>query len=413
MKILFLSHYFPPEVGALASRTYDHCREWVRQGHQVTVLTATPNYPRGEIYPGYRSRLWQREEKSGIQIVRVWTYVTPNERFLKRTISYVSYMISAILATPLLPKQDVVITTSPHLFSGLAGFVVSGLKRAPWVLEIRDLWPKSILAVGAIRNRTIIRALEWLERFAYRHADRIVPVTDAFQDYIEGLEIPADRIRVIKNGVDLHKFQPAAPNPALRAELGLDGKFVAAYVGTHGMAHHLETVLEAAALLHARTDISFLLVGDGAERARLQALKEQMGLRNVLMLPHQPRERMPAIWAATDLSLVVLRKNDLFKTVIPSKIFESMAMQRPVILGVEGESLEIVEEAGAGVGIEPENAAALAEEIALLASDPARCASMGRSGRAYVEAHFDRRVLANQYLQVLQDVVGSTKKQYR
>ena len=404
MKVLFLSHYFPPEVNAPASRTYEHCREWAALGHEVTVVTCAPNHPRGKVYPGYRNRLWQREEMDGIQVVRLWTYVTANEGFLKRTLNYVSYMVSALLAAPFLPKADVVITTSPQFFNGLAGVLVGPLKRAPWVLEIRDLWPESIVTVGAIRNRRIIRVLEWLEMLAYRRADHIVPVTDAFRDYMVRKGIPAEKIAVIKNGVDLARYRPEGADPGLRAELGLGGKFVAAYVGTHGMAHHLETVLEAARLLRNVPDVVFLLVGDGAERARLLQLKESMDLENVVMLPQQPKERMPAVWAASDVSLVLLKKSDLFKTVIPSKIFESLAMQRPVVLGVEGEARQIVEAADAGIGIEPENAAELAAAVVALARDPERRSRMGYSGRAYVEAHFDRRVLARRYLEVLQSV---------
>jgi glycosyltransferase involved in cell wall biosynthesis len=216
--------------------------------------------------------------------------------------------------------------------------------------------------------------------------------------------IPAEKIAVIKNGVDLARYRPEGADPGLRAELGLGGKFVAAYVGTHGMAHHLETVLEAARLLRNVPDVVFLLVGDGAERARLLQLKESMDLENVVMLPQQPKERMPAVWAASDVSLVLLKKSDLFKTVIPSKIFESLAMQRPVVLGVEGEARQIVEAADAGIGIEPENAAELAAAVVALARDPERRSRMGYSGRAYVEAHFDRRVLARRYLEVLQSV---------
>ena len=214
MRILFLSHYFPPEVNAPASRTFEHCREWVRQGHEVTVVTCAPNHPRGVVYDGYRNRLWQREERDGIRVVRLWTYLAANEGFAKRTLNYVSYMISALLAAPWLPRADVVVTSSPQFFNGLAGYFVSRLKRAPWALEIRDLWPESILSVGAIKNARIIGALEWLARFAYRKADVIVPVTDAFKRYMVERGVPAEKIHVIKNGVDLDFYRGAeGPNP--------------------------------------------------------------------------------------------------------------------------------------------------------------------------------------------------------
>lgn len=407
MKILFLSHYFPPEVNAPATRTFEHCREWVRLGHEVTVVTCAPNHPRGKLYPGYKNRLIQRETLDGIQVIRLWTYLTANEGFLKRTLNYVSYMAAVTLAVPWLPKADVVVSTSPQFFNGLAGYTVSRLKRRPWVLEIRDLWPESILAVGAIRNRTLIRLLEWLEAFAYRKADRIVPVTDAFERYMmveRGVE--AHKIQVIKNGVDLRFFSPHVDGESLAADLGLTGKFVAAYIGTHGMAHHLETVLEAAASID-HPDIVFLLVGDGAERRRLLETRDRLGLRSVLMLEQLPKATMPALLSQTDVSLVLLKDMELFRTVIPSKIFESMAMEVPIILGVAGEARAIVEDAGAGLCITPESADELAAAVRRLHEDPELAQRLGRQGRRYVEERFDRDRLAQRYVDVLAAVVDS------
>jgi glycosyltransferase involved in cell wall biosynthesis len=401
MRILFLSHYFPPEVNAPASRTYEHCKHWVKMGHDVTVVTCAPNHPRGEVYPGYQNRLFQREEKDGIQVVRLWTYVTANEGLFKRTLNYVSYMMSAIVAAPWLPRADVVLSTSPQFFNGLAGYLVSRIKRAPWVLEIRDLWPESILVVGAIKNKWIIRALGYLEMFAYRKADAIVPVTDGFKRYMVGKGIPEGKIEVVKNGVDLEFYRTTGGANPVAEELGLTGRFVASYFGTHGMAHHLETVLEAASFLRDRKDILFLLVGDGAEREKLLGLRNERGLDNVMMPGQQAKERMPFLWQCSHVSLVLLKKSDLFKMVIPSKIFESMAMQRPIILGVEGESRAIVEAARAGRCIEPENAAELARIVAELADNPGLCDELGRNGRRYVADHYDRGVLGAKYEHLL------------
>mgnify|MGYP006367427787 CR=1 FL=1 len=407
MHILFLSHYFPPEVNAPASRTFEHCRQWVRDGHRVTVVTCAPNHPRGKVYPGYRNRLYTREEKDGITIIRVWTYVTANEGFLKRTLNYVSYMAAAIVAAPFIQKADIVISTSPQFFNGLAGYVVSRMKRAPWVLEIRDLWPESILAVGAIKNRFIIHLLEWLELFAYRQADRIVPVTDAFQRYIEGKGIPKEKITVIKNGADLTLYKPVTGTNRLAESLGIQGKFVAAYLGTHGMAHHLETVLYAAQRLREYPDIVLILAGDGAERQRLAALRNELGLDNVLMLDQQPKEQMPWLWALSDVSLILLKKSDLFKTVIPSKIFESMAMEKPIILGVEGESADIVRAADSGYCIEPENAEELADRLLQLRESEDLRRRFGHNGRIHVRAHYDRLVLARRFEELLRTTCSS------
>jgi glycosyltransferase involved in cell wall biosynthesis len=364
-----------------------------------------PNHPRGKVYEGYKNRFYQKETIDGINVVRLWTYVTPNEGFVKRTINYISYFFMAILVSPFLPKSDVVISTSPQFFCGLAGFPVKIIKRCLWVLEIRDLWPESILTVGAIKNRFVIIFLEYLERFAYIKCDHIVAVTDAFKAYMVNMGINEHKISVIKNGVNLDVYRPFEVQ--VRDELSnLYGNyFVASYVGTHGMAHHLETILEAAELLKDRKDIIFLMIGDGAEKRKLVELKNSKSLENVVMLDQQPRSMMPEYWAVSDLSLVLLRKSDLFKSVIPSKIFESMAMNKPIILGVEGEVKEIIEEACSGVAIEPENASQLAEAVKELADDKKKYQAFCENGRKYVEKYFNRSVLADRYLKVMSDII--------
>jgi glycosyltransferase involved in cell wall biosynthesis len=405
VRILFLSHYFPPEVNAPASRTHEHCKQWVQDGHTVTVVTCAPNHPRGIVYEGYRNKLFQREVKDGIQVVHVWTYVTANEGFLKRTLNYLSYMTAAVLVAPFLSRCDVVLSTSPQFFNGLAGYLVSRLKRVPWILEIRDLWPESIVAVGAITNRPVICLLEGLELFAYRKADHLVVVTDSFKAHILARGISSKKVTVIKNGADFSLYKkPLHGHTNRLRELGLEGKFVASYFGTHGMAHHLETVLEAAHELTECKDIVFLLVGDGAERSRLVAMRDEMKLSNVLMLDQQPKEKMPELWSLSSVSLVLLQKSALFKTVLPSKIFESMAMEKPVILGVEGESAELVMSAGGGICIEPESSKDLAIQVLKLYRDPAMCQELGSSGRRYVLKHFDRQVLARRFADVMQQV---------
>lgn len=400
MRILFLSHYFPPEVNAPATRTYEHCKEWVKSGHEVTVISCVPHHPMGSAYPGYKNRFYQVEEKDGIRAIKVWTYITANEGFVKRTWNYIFYMKMVILVAPFIGKADVVISTSPQFFNGLAGYFVSRLKRTPWILEIRDLWPESILTVGAIKNKTIIKILEYLEMFAYRKADLIVPVTDAFKTYMVGKGIDERKIQVITNGVNLDFYRPAEKNKALAEELGVSRKFVAAYVGTHGMAHHLETILEAAQQCDD-PDIVFLLVGDGAERERLLRAKEEMGLDNVVMVQQLPKEKMPALWSITNVSLVLLKKSDLFKSVIPSKIFESMAMQCPIILGVAGEVKRIIEQAESGVCIVPESATELLKAVSRLQKDSQLAVQMGERGRKYVAGHYDRAVLAKRFEELI------------
>jgi colanic acid biosynthesis glycosyl transferase WcaI len=407
VKILVLTHYYPPEVNAPASRLSEHARVWAQAGHEVTVVTCVPNHPTGRAYPGYRNRLWQEEERDGVGVIRLWTWLAANEGFLPRISNYVSYLLSVLLWMWRLPKADVVLSTSPQFFCGLAGWLLKR-RRRPWVLEIRDLWPESIVTVGAMKRGAAIKLLEAIERFAYRQADLVVSVTDGFVPHIRARR-GGGPIAVVKNGVDLTTFTTpdAAAEAEFRAAHGLSGKFVAAYVGTHGMAHKLDTVLEAAELLRDRSDIAFLLVGDGAERERLVGEVAARGLSNVVMLAQQPKSAMPGIWAASDAALVLLRRVDTFKTVIPSKMFEAMAMACPMVLGVEGEAKALMEAGGAGIAITPESAQELAAAVTRLADDPAVAAQLGDSGRSFVAREFDRRVLADRLLTEMQALVAA------
>ncbi|MGO9018932.1 MAG: glycosyltransferase family 4 protein [Syntrophobacteraceae bacterium] len=407
MHILFLTHYFPPEVNAPASRTFENTKRWVDAGHKVTVLTCAPNHPRGILYPGYKNRLFQWDTLEGIRILRVFTFLSPNAGFMRRTLNYFSYMLSATLLSTLVGKVDIVVSTSPQFFCGMAGLWVSLLKRKPWVLEIRDLWPESIMAVRQVINPILIRFLEGLTTFLYKSADHIISVTHSFTQHIAKRGISGERISVLTNGVDLAQFQPVSKKDFIRRGNGrteLAGKFVVSYIGTHGMAHGLETVLLAAEILRPNDRILFLLVGDGAERGNLLNKRNKAGLENVLMFPQQPREKVPGFLALSDACMVLLKKKDIFETVIPSKIFEAMGMERPVILGVAGESKGIIEEADCGICIEPENPQQLADAVLKLFNDPGLAARMGRNGRRRVIAAYNRETLAGIYLDILDRV---------
>lgn len=404
MHILFLCHYFPPEVNAPASRTYENAKRWVAAGHRVTVLTCVPNHPNGMVYPGYKNRTAQWDEKDGIRVLRIKTYIGPNKGFFRRTANYISYMVSAACLCRRVRDVDVVVSTSPQFFCGLAGFFVSRRHNCPWVLEIRDLWPESIKAVGAVRQDWIIRFFEGVETFMYRTADHIVSLTRAFRTHITARGVPLAAVSMVTNGADLNRFTPISRDKSGPAAPGLKDKFVVSFIGTHGMAHGLDTVLDAARELKSHSDILFLLVGDGAERERLEQKRMEMGLDNVLMLPQQEKRKVPLFIAASDACMVLLRKSELFKTVIPSKIFEAMAMERPVILGVEGESRQIIETAGCGICIEPENARELSRAVLDLLSDPAMGRLLGRRGRQCVKILYNRDALASTYLGILKKV---------
>lgn len=396
MHILFLTDNFPPEVNAPASRTHEHCRLWRQAGHDVTVITCAPNFPGGKVFAGYRNRLWQQEYLDGIRVIRVWSYITANEGFVKRILDYLSFMLAAFVAALFVRKVDLVVGTSPQFFTACAAWAVGKCKRVPWVFELRDLWPESIKAVGAMRDSTAIRLLERLELFLYRSADLIVTVTHAFKRTLIARGIDGDKITVITNGVDLTRFSPSDKAPALEARLGLQGKFVAGYIGTHGMAHALETLLQAAARLQQTTgaeNIRLLFLGDGARKADLVAQADRMGLTNVLFLDSVPKSDVAQYWSLLDVAVIHLRKTDLFTTVIPSKLFECMGMGIPVLHGVAGESAEIVERERIGRVFEPENAEQLANDLLSMRDDPeAYHAFHTRCLQA--APHYDRQTLA-------------------
>ena len=405
MHILFLTHYFPPEVNAPASRTYENAKRWVLAGHNVTVLTCAPSHPKGVVYPGYRNRMFSWDKVDGIAILRVKTYLGPNKGFVKRIANYVSYLFSASLFCSLVKDVDLVVSTSPQFFCGLSGFFVSRLRQAKWVLEIRDLWPESIIAVGALRQKQIIQVLEGIETFMYQRADHVVSVTNSFKNHIMRRGVEAKKISVVTNGADLETFKPLPRDNKISQKYGLNNKFVASFIGTHGMAHGLTTVLRTADRLRRNNKILFLLVGDGAEKENLKRQAMKMKLDNVIMVGQQPKNLMPEFLAASDVCMVLLKKDDLFKTVIPSKIFEAMAMARPIIMGVEGESLEIVKKAGSGLAVEPENDSSLAEIVVKLSDDQKLRKRMGESGRRFVEKNYDRETLARNYMHILEDKV--------
>ena len=411
MKILFFCHYFPPEVNAPASRTYEHAVRWVKAGHDVTVVTCAPNCPDGVVFEGYRNQ-WRSQSKmvDGIRVVRVWTWLAPNKGTVGRILNYVSYMLSAVWSALWLPKPDVVVSTSPQFFCGWVGVWYHWFKRVPFVLEIRDIWPESIAAVGALQKGLATRFLEWLERRMYLAADQIVTVGHGYREQIAAKVPVGDRISVVMNGVDSDVFSPRPRDEAFLAKWNLTGKFVCSYVGTIGMAHGLEVVVRAAHTLkeQGRDDIVFLIVGDGARREELQRLATQEGVASqIVFTGRMSRDQMPTVLASSDACLVHLRKTELFETVVPSKIFETMAMGRPIIMGVRGESLAIVKDAGAAIEMEPESEADLVAALIRLADEPGLRTQLSSSAREYVMTHYHRDRQAVRMLEVLQRAMKS------
>lgn len=406
MRILFLTDNFPPETNAPATRTFEHTRRWVRAGAKVTVVTTQPNFPAGKLFPGYRNRVFQFEWMDGVEVVRVWTYITANEGFARRTLDYMSFMVTGFLAGLFLPRPDVIVSTSPQFFTACAAWVLSVFKWRPFVFELRDLWPDSIIAVGAMRESAAIRAMKRLEYFLYRKAARIVSVTNSFKTVLSGNGIPAQKVAVVRNGADLKGFTPGPKPEELLKKHGLEGKFVAAYIGTIGMAHGLGTILDAAERMKADRSIAFVLVGDGAERVQLEREARERGLENVIFAGAVGKDQVVSYWRLADAALVPLRNRPVFRHVLPSKIFEAMATERPIVLGVLGESAALLEAAGAGMVIQPESAEELEKALRHLAADPEGAKEMGRKGRRFVESEFDRDKLAAQMLEELRSVAG-------
>jgi glycosyltransferase involved in cell wall biosynthesis len=402
--LLFLTDNFPPEVNAPASRTFEHCREWVRKGHRVTVITCAPNFPKGKVFDGYQNRAFQTETIEGIEVIRVWSYITANEGFVRRILDYLSFMASAIVASPRVHDVDLVIGTSPQFFTAVAAYVVSRMKRIPYVFELRDLWPESIKAVGAMKDSFAIRMLERLEMFLYRKAARIVSVTESFKQVLIRRGIEGTKIEVVTNGVDVSQFKPRLKDPELTRKLGLEGKFVAGYIGTHGMAHALETLLQAADRLRGQ-NFAFIFLGDGARKQALREMADQMKLDNVVFIDSVPKADVPKYWSLLDVSIIHLRKTELFTTVIPSKMFECMGMGIPVLHGVEGESADIVRREQVGIPFEPEGVDQLCEALRSLKSDPARLARF-REQCLRAAGNYDRTYLALRMLKVLEDAAA-------
>ena len=399
MRILFLSDNFPPEVNAPASRTFDHCREWVKQGNEVTVITCAPNFPQGKLFPGYRNRLWQEETMEGIRVIRVWTYIVPNKGFLKRTLDYISFSVTGFLAG-LFVKTDIIVATSPQFFCALCGRTLSFFKRRPWVMEVRDLWPESIKTVGVVqKDNLFIRYFEKEEMWCYHSAKKIVVVTDSFKRRLVERGVDEDKIFVVKNGVDKDLFRPMAQDATLKEQLNLQGKHVIGYIGTHGLAHKLDFILRCAKEMDGNSDFHFLFIGNGAAKDDLLKLKKELGCKNVTMLDSVPKSQVNRYISILDVALINLRKSPLFTTVIPSKIFENAGMAIPILMGVEGEAQEIVEGYGAGLCFEPENNQDFQEKLNQL-MEPAFYESC-KQGCMRLAADFDRKVLAHKMLEVL------------
>ncbi len=408
MKILFLSENFPPESNAAATRVYERAVYWARWGHQVTVITSAPNFPEGKLFDGYRNKWRGTETMDGIRVVRVKTYIAANRGVFHRTLDFLSFMASGFLAGLGQPRPDVVAATSPQFFAAVGGWAIGAVRRIPFVFELGDLWPASITAVGAMQKSPALAMVEKLELFLYGRSAAIAALTESFKQDLVSRGVAADKIAVVVNGVDLSRYGPAARDAGLAAQYGLGGKFVVGYIGTHGMAHALGNVLNAAALLKnmtdepGRDDIRFLLAGAGAERRALMEAAAARGLDNVIFMDRQPKEKMPAVWSLCNVALVHLKDSEVFAGVIPSKIFEAQAMGLPLLLAAPaGEASKIIAADGAGLHVAAEHPEALLGAVLELYGDGQKRSRLAGHSLAAAPGH-SRETQARDMLRVLE-----------
>lgn len=405
MRVAYVCHYFVPEPAAPAARVHEFARAWVQAGHQVDVLTTFPNHPVGRIPPEYQGRAWATEWLDGIRVLRCWLYAVPNRGVGRRGLDHLSFMLTSLLfGLPRLRRVEVVIASSPTLFSALSALLIARIKRVPFVLEVRDLWPEAIVDLGLMRRGSLgVSVLQRLARFLYRQADRVVVVTHAFAERLAAQGVARRKLVVIPNGADTRFFAPTGDGEVVRTALGLNGRFVVAYVGAHGVSQGLDAVLDAAAL---QPDTTLLMVGDGAERERLLAEAQRRHLHNVIMRPSVSKADVAGVYAAADACLVPLRDVPIFETFVPSKLFEVLAAGRPTIGAVRGEARDILLRSGGALVVDPERGDQLAEAIDRLRQDVSLRDRLARSGRQFAVQEYDRDVLANRYLEVLREVVA-------
>ncbi len=405
MNVLYLSQYFPPEVGATQNRAYEMATNLVRMGHRVTVLTEMPNHPKGIIHPSYRRRLVMSEELEGVQVLRVWVMASPRKTFVTRLAFYLSFAFMASLVGLLhRHRYDVVLATSPPLFVGAAGLLIARARRLPFVFEVRDLWPLSAVELGEIRSHTYARLAERLELMLYRHALAVPVVTKGIFDILRARGVPEQKLVFIPNGTNTELFYDRGRGA--RASMGLTDEFVVMYAGIFGIAQGMETLCEAARLLKGHVQIRFVFVGEGPVKEQVRRLCGRWQLHNVMLLDEVPRDQIPLLLSAADACIVPLKRKPLFHGALPSKMFDAWACGRPVLLAVDGEARRVMEEAEAGVFVEPEDPEVLAKAIMQLAGDLPLARRLGANGRRYVERYFSRRAQAERLAHLLETIVA-------
>jgi len=406
LKILLLTEYFPPEIGAGSIRAHELASRWSGES-EITVLTAFPNYPTGIIPQKYRGRIFIRERIDNLEILRVFIIPASNTGFAKRLISYISFMLSSIIqGLFVIGRQDIIIVSSPPLFVAISAYFLSRVKGIPFVLELRDLWPDILIEMGNLKNKYIIHIFKKIEHFLYKRASHIVTVSSPAKELIVKRGISEAKVSVITNGVNVTFFSPVDKKYESKIDHNFKNKFLVSYIGTLAYQYGLDNILYTAKLLLERDDIVFLFIGEGPQKIEIKNKVKKLDLTNVKILDAVPVLKIRDYYSQADLVLVPLRNLPLLKSTIPVKLLESMAMETPVIVNAEGVSKEIMESGNAGVYVEPDNPEALRDKILYLYNEPEIRQKMGTSGRRYIEQNFDREKLAEKYLILIKSILN-------
>ncbi|MCF2489724.1 glycosyltransferase family 4 protein [Dyadobacter sp. CY347] len=410
MHILLIHQYFLEDNDGGGSRWNEMSRIWVEAGHQVTVLAGTTHYMNGNLSSSGRKSFVAQTNQNGVKVIRCHVVKSSGNSFIERLLMQFSFAFSAIWGGVfrLKGKYDIVLATSPPLFVGIAGLLISKIKKAKFILEIRDLWPESAVETGVLRNKLLIRAAFWLEELLYDRAKAITVLTPAFKAVLTNQKnVRPENIWLIPNAADftiLDKLYSDFNRIAFRKSLGLDDRFIIIYVGAHGIANHLIQLIDAAEMLKDSL-AHFLLIGDGPEKGKLTAEAKRRNLDNVTFIDTVSKSDIFKYILAADAGTSVLKRTEIFKTVYSNKTFDYFACQKPVLLAIDGVSRKLIEDANAGLYIEPENPADYAEKVLIYLKNPTLAQFHGRNGHAYARQFFDREVLAMKYLQYIQNML--------
>ncbi|MBK8047815.1 MAG: glycosyltransferase family 4 protein [Anaerolineales bacterium] len=379
------------------TRHYELGQHLIARGHAMTVVTSDLNYMTGQAVAS-RKGVFVREDLDGIALLRAYTYPALHRSFVWRVVSFLSFMVSSLWAGLNAGPVDVVMGTTPPIFQAVTAWLVAALRRKPFLLEVRDLWPEFAIDMGVLRNPVLIRLSRWLESFLYSQADHLLVNSPAYRDYLLHRGIPVAKVSMIPNGVEPGMFHPAERGTALRRQWGVEDKFVVMYAGAMGIANDLSTLLRAANRLRDHVEIQFVIVGDGKERGNLQQEAQALQLPNVLFAGSLPKAQMPEALAAADACVAILQNIPMFRTTYPNKVFDYMAAGRPTLLAIDGVIRRVVEDAVGGFFVPPGDDATLAEATLVLASNPELAHVMGENASTYVRKHFDRGVQADEFV---------------